>query len=537
MKKLKTFLQDLIKVSKITKTRHKKIRIFLAGIISNFIVLLDILIILSFTFIFTKDISTSNFLIDFMLSNISILPFIVIGRYLLIYYEKVNIAKLRLEVEESLREQLINDIFDKGNFSSSDAFFYINTIAGQVSSFYSTLAIFTGSVLQVLAYLLYLVFTDTRAIIFILAGVAILYMPTLYIVKLGRKLSHRTYKSSQEISSDIEKIVDNLYLIKILKLTFDELYSFKNNLQEYYLSTLNNIKLGTLNAILPNFLTFLALSVLVSFFNIMTFITLDFIGIVFRLFQAIGVVTSNLHLVSAYHVYLEKLFLIQENKQVINNKNYNIEKLGSGDTAILFDNVSFKYFGSEEEIFDNLNLEIKKNKHTIVTGPNGCGKSTLMGLAAGVLYSSKGSIKLDTDRFGYVGAKPMIINSSLRENLNYGSKSVKEDSDLIELIQMFEVFTEKKDKVLDLKVSNKSLSTGQMQKISFIRALLGKPEILFLDESLSNVDLKTKNSILKVIENLEMTILNITHNIQDFQSFDYHLQFEIVNGKRLIKTF
>ena len=208
MKKLKTFLQDLIKVSKITKTRHKKIRIFLAGIISNFIVLLDILIILSFTFIFTKDISTSNFLIDFMLSNISILPFIVIGRYLLIYYEKVNIAKLRLEVEESLREQLINDIFDKGNFSSSDAFFYINTIAGQVSSFYSTLAIFTGSVLQVLAYLLYLVFTDTRAIIFILAGVAVLYMPTLYIVKLGRKLSHRTYTSSQEISSDIEKIVE-----------------------------------------------------------------------------------------------------------------------------------------------------------------------------------------------------------------------------------------------------------------------------------------------------------------------------------------
>ena len=142
MNQLKVFVNDLIKVSKFTKTKNKKLRIFITGIISNLIVLLDILIILSFTKVFSDDISINNFITIFLFENIYLLPFLVIFRFGCIYYEKINITKLRLEVEENLRDQLIEEIFSKGNYSSSDAYFYINTIAGQVSSFYSTLATF-----------------------------------------------------------------------------------------------------------------------------------------------------------------------------------------------------------------------------------------------------------------------------------------------------------------------------------------------------------------------------------------------------------
>ena len=111
MNQLKIFVNDLIKVSKLTKTKNKKIRIFITGIISNLIVLLDILIILSFTNVFSDDISIDNFITIFLFDNIYLLPLLVILRFSCIYYEKINITKLRLEVEENLRDQLIEEIF------------------------------------------------------------------------------------------------------------------------------------------------------------------------------------------------------------------------------------------------------------------------------------------------------------------------------------------------------------------------------------------------------------------------------------------
>ncbi len=534
MSQFKIFVNDLIKVSKLTKTKNKKIRIFITGIISNLIVLLDILIILSFTNVFSDDISIDNFITIFLFDNIYLLPLLVILRFSCIYYEKINITKLRLEVEENLRDQLIEEIFSQGNYSSSDAYFYINTIAGQVSSFYSTLATFIGSVLQVFAYTAYLLITDFNSLVILSGGVAILYFPTIYIVKQGRKTSHKTYLTSQEISEKIEKIVDNLYLIKILNLAHEELKNFRKSLKEYYNSTLVNIKLGSISAIIPNFLTFFGLSVAIVFLDVVKFITLDFIGVALRLFQALGVLNSNLHLVSAYHVYLEKLFLLEKNKEIVQTSNFVIDKNIDDSIAIQINNLDFKYFNSEVNIFENLNFSISKNKHTVITGSNGSGKSTLLGLFSGIFYATKGKVVSYSNNFGFVGAIPMILNASLRENLLYGNLNQKDDNQLNEYIEKFQVFNNENEGSLDANVSNKSLSTGQMQKISFIRALLKDIDILLLDESLSNVDKKSKETILNVLNNLDITIINITHNIDDYENIDKHIKIEVENEKRTV---
>ena len=284
-KKLIVFIQDLLQVSKLTKTKNKKIRILSIAIVSNVIVLMDIVIILSFTNIFTNEVGIENVLTNFF-RKLYLLPLIIL-RFLSIYFEKVNIAKLRLEVEENLRDSLTAEIFSKGNYSSSDAYFYLNTISGQVSSFYGTLATFMSSFLQVVAYSLYLIITDLELVSYMFFGLILLYVPTLLIVKEGRKVSNQTYISSQEISSKIEKIVDNIYLIKILNFTKSELANFQKELKVYYESTLKNVKLGTTNALIPNFITMLTIGVAVAFFNIVSFITLDFIGVALRLFQSL----------------------------------------------------------------------------------------------------------------------------------------------------------------------------------------------------------------------------------------------------------
>ncbi len=536
IEKIKIFLDDLFKVSKLTKTKNKKLRIFSIALISNIIVLMDILIILSFTNIFTEDVGINNSLINTIFDNNMYLVIIIGIRFLSIYFEKVNISKLRLEVEENLRDDLLDEIFDQGNYSSSDAYFYINTISGQVASFYGTLATFMSSFLQVFAYSFYLIFTDLQNLMYLFFGALILYIPTLFIVRRGRQVSHKTYESSQDISSDIEKIVDNLHLIKILNLANKELKNFRNDLKIYYGSTLENVKLGTINALIPNFLTLFSLGILIVFVDIVKFVTLDFIGVALRLFQSLGTLNSNLHLVSAYHVYLEKLFYLKENRANFQKNNFEINSNLENENAIKFEDVDFCYFNSDTYIFENLNLNIKRNKHTVITGPNGSGKSTLLGLLSGIYYPMKGKVISFSANYGYVGANPMIINDTLKENLLYGNNNPSKvsDNNLIQLIDQFKVFNETKENILDSQVSNKTLSTGQMQKIAFIRALLNNLDILLLDEALSNVDKLTKETILNVINNMEITVINITHNILDYTKYDYHLKIELHDEKRKI---
>ena len=87
----------------------------------------------------------------------------------------------------------------------------------------------------------------------------------------------------------------------------------------------------------------------------------------------------------------------------------------------------------------------------------------------------------------------MIIKGTLKENILYGSEKNKaSDKEIKNLIKKFELFKNNNNN-LEIKVSNRTLSSGQMQKLSFIRALLSNPELLLVDESTANLDKKTKN--------------------------------------------
>ena len=77
---------------------------------------------------------------------------------------------------------------------------------------------------------------------------------------------------------------------------------------------------------------------------------------------------------------------------------------------------------SENPIFEDLNVSFNRNEHTIITGTNGSGKSTLLGLLSGVYFSSIGQVSF-SNKFGYIGATPLIFEASLLENLIYGNTS------------------------------------------------------------------------------------------------------------------
>ena len=124
---------------------------------------------------------------------------------------------------------------------------------------------------------------------------------------------------------------------------------------------------------------------------------------------------------------------------------------------------------------------------------------------------------------------------TLRDNLMYGNKNHKSDEEIVEMIHKFNLFEDKVKINLDKKVDNKSLSSGQMQKIAFMRVLLSDAEVLFLDESTSNLDEETKELIFNLLLNSTLTIINSTHDIDSFKNYTSHYKIELSKGERLLK--
>ncbi len=531
--RFKNIIRDVVFVSQLTGVNKKKIRILVSVLLANLTVFFDILVILVFANLIDKTNVNEAFYVKFILDNIFLLPVIVVLRFVFVYVERINIQSLQLKVEESLRTHLMNEVFDKSNYSVADAYFYVNELSRHVSYFYGALASSLNYAFQIVIYSIFLLTTSLDVVTYFLIGSLILFFPTRFFLKKGREYIHEAYLNEHKTLETIQKVLENIYLIKILDTTKRETNEFKKTLRKYYSSVLNNYKYGAINNITPNFITIFVLSVLIVFFDFAKFLTLEFIGIMLRLFQTLGNFNNTLNLVFNSHVHLEKLNLLEKNKEKSFNPIFKVNQKLDAETSIELDKISFRYLGSEKYLFQDLNLSLNRSSHTIITGDNGSGKSTLIGIITGILIPENGTIESFSDKFSYVGATPLIIKGSVRDNLLYGNNLVVDDFTILEMIEKYRLFDEEEFGLDDI-ITNKTLSSGQMQKISFIRALLSKPEILILDESTSNLDYDSKILVNNEIKNSSLTIINSTHSISE-TSYDYHLHIDVKNETRSIR--
>ena len=74
----------------------------------------------------------------------------------------------------------------------------------------------------------------------------------------------------------------------------------------------------------------------------------------------------------------------------------------------------------------------------------------------------------------------------------------------------FDTFKEESSYDLDREVDNSTLSSGQLQKVAFVRALPNNPDILLLDEAMANLDDKSKELVLAIIKEMNITVINST---------------------------
>tara|TARA_B100001029_G_scaffold179812_1_gene191263 strand:- start:7435 stop:9060 length:1626 start_codon:yes stop_codon:yes gene_type:complete len=521
IKKLKIMYRDVLYISKITDTRNKKIRILLTVVLSNFVAAVDIGLILIFSAVITNEFQSDNmlsFIVDIFLKYRFLIPFLVVARFVFVYIQSINLKMLELEIGRKLKKRLLEEVFSKSNYSISDAYFYVNELTGHVTFFYQHLTGFINSIIQVAIYSYYLIDSDSTTLIYFLGGILVLYFPLQSIIVKSRKYTDKAYWVSLNVSEEIAKVVENMYLIKILKKDKEEIRNFESILEERDRYGIRTVIWGSLSGYLPTFLTMFVLAILISFSNVVKTLTIDFIGVTLRLFQQLGAISAAINNLLNSQIHIKHFNDIDRNRVIDNKENYEILESEKVDFSVNFENITFKYFNSETPIFENLTFKIPLNEHTLITGPNGSGKSTLLGLLSGVLIPENGKIFVSTKKLGYIGATPFIFKDTLRKNLLYGNELKIDDDLLINKLQEFDIFKEEEDYNLDREVSNKSLSSGQMQKVAFIRALLSEPKILLLDESTANLDEKSKDLIFNILDKEKLTIINSTHDPTSFNA-------------------
>ena len=536
MMQLKKIINDILYVSKLTKTNNKKAIILVAVVLSQLTAAIDIIIIVLFATFITGNAYDNPLLvslIDYVLIYKFLFPVLVLLRFLFIYLQSMSLKNLELSIQKNLKVYLVNEVFEKRNYSVADAYFYINVLSGHVSFFYSNVAGFLNSLLQIVAYSFYLFLSDSRTILTFGLGALILFYPTKFLIKKSKEFMHETYIFGKITNEEVQRIVDNMFLIKILKKDKEEIARFSKTIEKHNFNEFNNHKFGTVNSFLPTLITMFVFSVLIIIGDFAKSISLDFIGVTLRLFQSLGSLANSFNKIINSHVHIEKFYEMDKNKILINKSNFETRN-NKSPNAIEIENLQFKYFNSDEFIFENLNLKLKKNSHNILTGPNGSGKSTLLGLVAGVFYSQEGKVISYSQNFGYIGAVPLIFSASLKENILYGNSKNVNDEEIVHFLKDFDTFKEESSYDINRQIDNKSLSSGQMQKIAFVRALLSDLEILLLDESTANLDDNSRDYIFKILRSKEVTILNSTHDPEKFLDVDSHFHIEIENEKRKI---
>lgn len=198
---------------------------------------------------------------------------------------------------------------------------------------------------------------------------------------------------------------------------------------------------------------------------------------------------------------------------------------------IEFNNVNFKY-DEDSELLNNLSMEVKQGKYTVLLGPNGSGKSTIAKLIMGLLEASSGEIKvMDSilsektideirNHVAIVFQNPdnQFIGTTVEDDIAFGleNRCVPQN----EMQGIIEEFASKVGMVNFLKQEPSNLSGGQKQRVAIAGALALNPDLLILDEATSMLDPKGKNEIMKVIldikkNNPNMAILSITHHIDE----------------------
>ena len=399
-----------------------------------------------------------------------------------------------------------------------------------------------ADLLSILCVLGIMFWTDWQLTLVCLIPFPIIIIATYYFKESVNRSFHRVRNAVSNLNAFVQEHITGMYIVQAFAAERREADKFKAINREHRNANIKAI--FAYSVFFPIVEIVLALSMgLIVWWTAkealgtgmnQTGKVMSFILYLNLIFRPLRVIADKFNVLQMGMIASERVFKVMDNDDHLNNE-------GSYDPAIIKGKVEFDHvwFGYDEQnqVLKDISFTALPGQTIAIVGHTGSGKTTIISLLNRLYAINKGTIKIDDvaieqykldalrKSIGVVLQDVFLFSGSVMDNITLMNPSITKDKveEAAKLIGMHD-FILQLPGGYDYNVMERgaTLSVGQRQLLSFIRALLYDPSILILDEATSSVDTESEQMIEKAIDTLiaGRTSIVIAHRLSTIQRAD-----------------
>lgn len=416
------------------------------------------------------------------------------------------------------------------------------------------LAAIIGDLLQIVTILGVMFYIDWKLTLVSLCTLPLLIIST-YVFKEKIKVTFNDVRNAvANLNSFLQEHITGMTIVQLFNREKREFDKFKEINREHSAAHIRSVLYYSIYFPVAEIIQAIGIGLVVWYgavgvlgMDLQIGILISFIMYLQLFFRPIRMIADRFNTLQMGVVSSSRIFkLLASSEHIANEGSFNPEKIQGN---VRLDQVWFAY-KEEDYVLKNISFEVKKGQTIALVGATGAGKSSIINLISRFYEINKGAITIDgtniqdfelsalRKHIGVVLQDVFLFSSSIYQNITLGNPNITREQVLAaaELVGASK-FIEKLPGGLDYNVMERgaTLSVGQRQLISFVRAMVYNPEILILDEATSSVDSETEQLIQESIEKMMQgrTSIVIAHRLSTIQKAD---QILVLNKGEIVET-
>jgi ATP-binding cassette subfamily B protein len=416
------------------------------------------------------------------------------------------------------------------------------------------LAAIIGDLLQIVTILGVMFYIDWKLTLVSLCTLPLLIIST-YVFKEKIKVTFNDVRNAvANLNSFLQEHITGMTIVQLFNREKREFDKFKEINREHRAAHIRSVLYYSVYFPVAEIIQAIGIGLVVWYgavgvlgMDLQIGILISFIMYLQLFFRPIRMIADRFNTLQMGVVSSSRIFkLLASSEHIANEGSFNPEKIQGN---VRLDQVWFAY-KEEDYVLKNISFEAKKGQTIALVGATGAGKSSIINLISRFYEINKGAITIDgtniqdfelsalRKHIGVVLQDVFLFSSSIYQNITLGNPNITKEQVLAaaELVGASK-FIEKLPGGLEYNVMERgaTLSVGQRQLISFVRAMVYNPEILILDEATSSVDSETEELIQESIEKMMQgrTSIVIAHRLSTIQKAD---QILVLNKGEIVET-
>ncbi len=406
------------------------------------------------------------------------------------------------------------------------------------------LAAMMGDLLQIVFILIFMFFTDWRLSLVSLSCIPLMFLAT-YVFKEKIKVAFNDVRNAvSNLNSFVQEHITGMNIVQIFGSEKREFDKFKEINKDHLNSNLRSVLYYSVYFPVAEIIAAMGIGLVMwygakSVLNVeQTGITIGmltaFIMYIQMFFRPIRMIADRYNTLQMGIVSSSRIINLLDSKDDLMENGTHQADIMKGE--VTFDHVWFAY-NDADYVLKDIHLDIKAGETIAMVGATGAGKSSIVNLINRFYDIHRGSIKIDgidikdfdlnflRKNIGVVLQDVFLFSDTIRNNITLGNPEVTDEmimhaADLVGA----QKFIDRLPGKLDYNVMERgaTLSVGQRQLLSFIRAMVYDPKILILDEATSSVDSETEEMIQVAIGKMmsHRTSIVIAHRLSTIQKAD-----------------